>query len=79
MRRRASLLNLLSAVTAASMALVIIVGLAVEGGFLAVLVALVLQIVVVTAALAVLIGLSNLLRVHWRRVQRGTGAGSLAW
>lgn len=68
--RRYRLYNLLAAVTAVSLALITLLGLFVEDGGFAFLVAVLLQTVVVVLAIAVLVGLLNLLRVHLGRMRR---------
>lgn len=70
MRRRFRLLNVLAAVIAISFAIVTIGGLYASSNIAEVLTAVLLQIVIVTAAVAVIIGILNLLTVHWGRLRR---------
>lgn len=70
MRARFSLLNLFSGVIAASSALLIIVALLAVSPTAEILGALMLQLVLVTVALAVLIGLLNLTSVQLGRLNR---------
>jgi len=65
-------LNLLSGVVAASVALLTIGGLLADSGLPETLTAFLLQFVVVTAALAALIGILNLLNIHLRRLGQGS-------
>ena len=69
--QRFRLINVLSATIAASTAILTITGLFATTGLPESLAAILLQIVVVTAAVAVLIGLLNLVSVHLRRMQDG--------
>lgn len=74
MRRRLRLNNVLATAFASSMAFLTIIGLFAGEGFLGVLAGLLLQIVLVLVALATLLGLLNLLRVHLGRIT-GTRRG----
>jgi uncharacterized membrane protein YhaH (DUF805 family) len=67
--RRFRIINVFSAAIAASTAVLTIAGLYATSSLPESLAAILLQIIVVTAALAVLIGLLNLLSVHLRRMQ----------
>jgi len=67
--RRFRLINVLSAAIAASTAVLTIAGLYATSSLPESLAAILLQIIVVTAAIAVLIGLLNLISVHLRRIQ----------
>lgn len=70
MRSRASSCNLLSAIVAASIGLLTLIGLYTPFGSPEIVASLLMQIVMVTAALAVLIGILNLVTVHLGRLTR---------
>jgi len=70
MRRRLRLWNVISAAIAISVALLLMSALFAPDGWLEALAALTLQLVVVTAAIAVLVGVANLLAVHLGRLRR---------
>lgn len=70
MRRRFRLLNVLSAATAISVGLITMIGLLAKEGLPATLASVILQLFIVVAALALILGLLNLLGVHFGKITR---------